>query len=804
MSWLQGRGETPLRSQKPLHLRGDVSVATDRIAIDAMKAEIDGGAVTGRIAVAKKSADGGSHFDAELKADRLDLDAATAFVRALAGPQGEWPDEAQLSLDVGHAVAAGQQLGPLLAKLGYDPKTIAVDQLKVGQPGNFTIQGNGHFDRAGSTGKLTLDSTAASLGRLTALVAPFAPSVAERLNAMGSAPGPAHIKLALDLGKPDPGKSKGQTDHATAVLDLDAPQLKGHAVVTATPSAKAISSFDVDALGHSGINIEAKVSAEQGRALVALLGLDRVVAPGEGPVQFEGSAEGAWRAPLRLKAKFTGKGLDAEADGTAEPWAQETKANLNLRIRSADFAPLLDLKPSDALAQNIALSSRVSLAGKKLDFNDLDSTIAGARLRGNLALRLGDEKSIDGELGLDQVSLSPVVALAIGASGHNPDEPLGPGLLKGWHGKIAFQALRGTLPGGGEMRPVSGTVKSDGQSLTFDGIKGKIGGGDVTATIDARPGANGIALNAQVQLNGADGSALHYRGLAMPSGRASLQMTLAAQGRSTSALTGALSGSGTVTLESSAISGLDPRAFEVAINASDAGHAMNEAQLRQLVDPVLASGALLIASAQIPFTIRDGRLRVAATTLDAGGVHAIVSGGYDIPADQADIRAVVALAEEMPGSGHPEIQIFAAGTPDKLNRTVDVSALSSWLSVRAIDRETKRLDSIERGEMPQALPPSAPPPALVLPSTGTPAAAAPGQAGTDAPVPGREPRRAPVRPRVSAPRLAPANPPPVVSQQVTPLPPPIEVRPVPGAGRAPPPRPRPPLVLTPPPAAAPQ
>jgi large subunit ribosomal protein L24 len=290
----------------------------------------------------------------------------------------------------------------------------------------------------------------------------------------------------------------------------------------------------------------------------------------------------------------------------------------------------------------------------------------------------------------------------------------------------------------------------------------------------------------------------------MPSGRASLQMTLAAQGRSTSALMGALSGSGTVTLESSAISGLDPRAFEVAINASDAGHAMNEAQLRQLVDPVLASGALLVASAQIPFTIRDGRLRVAATTLDAGGVHAIVSGGYDIPADQADIRAVVALAEEMPGSGHPEIQIFAAGTPDKLNRTVDVSALSSWLSVRAIDRETKRLDSIERGETPQALPPSVPPPALVLPSTGTPAAAAPGQPGTDVPVPGREPRRAPVRPRVSAPRLAPANPPPVVSQQVTPLPPPIEVRPVPGAGRAPPPRPRPPLVLTPPPAAAPQ
>ena len=790
MGWLQGRGEVAFRSQKPLHLHGDVSIGTDRFAIDAMKAEIDGGTVSGRIALSQKSAGGGSRFDAELKADRLDLDAVTALARALAGPQDEWPDQAQLSLDLGHAVSAGQELGPLLAKLGYDPKAISVERLKVGQPDNVTLEGGGSFDRAASTGKLTLESTAASLAKLTGFVAPFAPQVAARLNAIGSAAGPAHMKLALDLNK------KGQGDHISGVLDLDAPELKGNAVITATPPANAVHSIDLAALGRSEVSVEAKVSAAQGRSLVALFGLDRAIAAGDGPVQFEGTASGAWRAPLRLKAKISGAGLDAEAEGTSEPWAQDPKANFNLKVRSADLAPLLDLKPADMTARNIALSSRVSLAGNRLNLDDLDSTIAGSRLRGHLALVLGDEKSVDGEVGLDQMSLAPIFALAIGASGHDATEPLGAGLLKGWRGKVAFQALRGSLPGGGEMRPVSGTVKSDGQALTFDAIKGKIGGGDATATIDARPGANGIALNAQVDLKGADGAALHYRSLAMPAGRASLQMTLSAQGRSTSALSGALSGSGTVTLESSAISGLDPRAFEIAIHASDAGQAMGEAKLKQLVDPVLSAGALLVASAQIPFTIRDGRLRVAATTLDAGTAHAIVSGGYDIPADQADIRAVIALAEDAPGSGHPEIQIFAAGTPDRLDRSVDVSALSSWLSVRAIDRETKRLDSIERGEQPQALPASNPPAA--------PAPAAPAQPSSSLPSAAVPAAPSPPRPRVLAPRPPPpaAPAPPVVSQQVAPLPPTIEVRPAP-APRPAPPKPRPPLVLTPP-AAVPQ
>src|SRR5204862_7648047 len=98
---------------------------------------------------------------------------------------------------------------------------------------------------------------------------------------------------------------------------------------------------------------ESKMSSNQGRALLALLGLDRIVEAGDGPAQFEGMATGAWNAPLRLKAKISAAGLDADAEGTAEPWAQEAKASLALKVRSADFGPLLDLKPPDALAQNI-------------------------------------------------------------------------------------------------------------------------------------------------------------------------------------------------------------------------------------------------------------------------------------------------------------------------------------------------------------------------------------------------------------------------------------------------------------------
>jgi hypothetical protein len=802
VSWLQGRSEITYRSQKPLQLRGNVSVGPNRFAIDAMTAEIDGGVVTGRIAASNPAASGGSRIDADLKSERLDFDAATAFVRSVAGPQAEWPDEAQLSLNIGHALSAGQELQPLIAKLGYGPKTVTLDQLKIGQATAVMVEGTGNFDRVHTTGRLALNSTAASLNRITALIAPFAPNFSSRLNSLGTGQGPARLKLTLDLDK---NAEHADRASARAVLDLDAPQLKGVATFTAKPDIAAIRAIDLDKLQRSEIGIESKLSSEQGRSLLALLGLDRAIAAGEGPARFEGSVAGVWRAPLRLKAKMSGAGLDAEAQGTAEPWTSEPRASVSLTVRRANFAPLFSLKPSDTLVQNVSLSSRVSLAGGKLTFDDLDSAISGSRLRGRLALTLGEESDVEGEVGLDALDVAPVFAFAIGTAGRDAAEPLGAGLLKGWRGHVAFQALRGTLPGGGELRPISGTVKSDGQSLTFDAIKGAIGGGEATANLDAKPAADGIALNARVQLKNVDGAALRYRGLVMPAGRASMQMTLSSQGRSASALTGSLSGSGTVTLESAGIAGLNPRVFEVAIRASDAGQATDDARLRKIVEPVLSAGALSVASAQIPFSIRDGRLRVGATTLDAQDARAIISGGYDIPADQADIRVELASTAAGPSTSRPGIQLFAAGSPDALSRTVDVAALSSWLAVRVIDRETRRLDAIERGEAP-----------LASPAATAPDAVLPGQPPSDAPILGRDPRRLQPKPRVSVPRPptaatppAGAAPPtaavppdanaPVVSQQVAPLPPAIEVRPAPGLPR--PAKLRPPLVLTPPPQA---
>ena len=127
--WLQGRSEATYRSQNPFRLSGDVNVAADGVAIDNVKSEIDGGAVEGRVALTRDAANGAA-FEAALKAERLDLDSAAAFARTVLGPHGEWPERAQLSLAINHAISAGQDLHPFSAKLGYDPKTMTLENVE--------------------------------------------------------------------------------------------------------------------------------------------------------------------------------------------------------------------------------------------------------------------------------------------------------------------------------------------------------------------------------------------------------------------------------------------------------------------------------------------------------------------------------------------------------------------------------------------------------------------------------------------------------------------------------------------------
>jgi hypothetical protein len=785
--WLQGQADTAYRSQKPLKARGDMAISRERVSITALKAEVDGRPVEGSFALAA-IAGNKTRFDAALKAERLDFDASSAFAKAMGGALKTWPDEAQLALDVGQLGIGSQTLKPVVAQVVFDPKTISLQRLRIGDADGVAIEGTGTFDRVATTGQMSLSATAATLDPLARLVAPVAPAFSRRIAAVPSGSGNVFVGMSVEAAKP-----QGDRVALKSTIDIHSPQIKGALTAAVTPLVASLRDADTEALKKNDLTLSAKLNADSGPALLALLGLDGVVAAGNGPAQFDASSSGVWNAPVKLKAKLTGNGLDAEIDGSAEPLKTEPAAAVALTVRNANAAPLIGIADPLRAPFPVTLTSRVALAGGKLGFDGLDGTVAGARVRGKLTAVLGDTLGVDGSVGTDVLDVPSTLLAAVGAAGHESTEPFGRGLLNGWRGRIEFSAVRATMPGG-EFRPFGGVLHNDGHALLLEGISGGLGGGKIQGELSARKSADGVNLTGRIQVTGVDGAVLRHRGLAMPQGRVSAQTSINGQGRSASALIGSLSGNGSVTIEQARFAGLDPRAFEAATQASDTGVARDDARLAAVVAPALAAGALNVAAAEIPFSIRDGQLRVSNTTLTGEGARLTLSGGYDITADQIDVRAALAAtATDAAGIGRPEILVLLFGSPDKPDRTVDVAALSSWLGLRAIDRETKRLEQIERtnpllnAPKPQEVTPASP--TATPPAAPTPAAPAPAAPSAAAPpvVPLPAPRVPPVSPSqqpASAPTAA-----------VPPLPPPVEVKPPPGA-RAPQ-RQNAPLVITP-------
>lgn len=704
-AWLQGRAPAAATMPKALRLQGSVTASFGSVAIDPLTIEADGGTLRGRIAYRGTTAEPGGRIEAALTGDRIDLDSASGLVSSLAGPRDGWPAQADIIFDVREAQArsSGQIWRPLTAKFGYGPGTLTLTQLRASSASGLTLEGDGSLDRGTATGRLNLKASAPSLGPIADAVEPFAATLAGRLKALGEAPGASRVSLALSL---DSDKAKAGQVNASGTVQVESPQLGGRIMLKAAPKVADVGELDAAALGKIDIGVDGKLTAARGGELLGLVGLAQVLAPGEGGGTLEATATGTWQGPLKLKARLTGGAFDVEADGRAEPWAAEPKATLSLNAARLDLAPLLELSGPEAGVARIGATSRLTIAGRQWSFSEIDAGVGSSRVRGRLALTLGDHVNVDGEVGLDALAIGPALQVGLGATGRDPAEPLGPGLLRGWRGKLMFQTLRAALPGGSELQPFGGVLRHDGRTLTLD-AKGKLGGGDAKVLLHARPGDAGVTLDANLGLTGANAGALRYDDQVMPAAKASLQMTLDSIGRSASALNGALAGGGTLTLERAQIPGLDPKAFEVALRAGESAKPIDDASLAKIVEPALGTGPFAVDSVQVPINLADGRLRVAPTTLQTSNARAVISGGYDIPVGQADIRATLTMTGAGPGLP-PEIRIFAVGPPDRLTHTVDLSALSSWLTVKRIERETKKLQSLEQEARPPVLPTTKP------------------------------------------------------------------------------------------------
>lgn len=696
LAWIEGRTDPVPGQARPLRLQGDLTVGSDSIAVERLRAEFDRESVEGRLAYGRGRADRPARLEAEVKAAALDLDAVLAFgSAAFAGTSLERPRDIALAVELGRASIAGYTARNISAKLRYNGGGLQLDQLSVADLGGAAFAASGRIDTAlpAPRGHLAVDFDARELGGVTALLATVAPHAAERLRRESARLAPAKLQAQLNIDA-----ARGGVLASTAKLTVDG-RLGAMRV-----SLAGDATGDLLAPGAATLRLDGRFDSDNGAALIELLGLDRVIAVERRPARLSLAASGPLGGELRVDAKLAGGGIDAALGGTLQlSGDRNTRAALQVAVASADARPLQAGSARAAAPLPVAFTGRLAADGGKITLDDLAGTVGGASGRGRLAVDLGSPVRVNGTVELDSVDAAAVLGTAVGTpagpkAGAWPTEPFGPGLFADLTGKVEFKATRVALTPALIARLARGALRFGPSELAIDDLEASLAGGRLSGQLAFRRGAAGLAAQGRLALTGADAAGLFtVDGRPPVSGRLALQIEAEGTGLSPASLFGSLAGTGMVTLEGGQLAALDSRAFDLAMRAADQGLTIDTQRVRGIVSAALESGRLAVPQLDGAISINAGQVRLANTIGRAEGADLALSGSLDLSEWVLDARLTLSgtkLAAPA-GAGRPDLFIALRGAPTAPQRSVDVSALVGWLTLRAIDQQAKRLEALE-------------------------------------------------------------------------------------------------------------
>jgi hypothetical protein len=658
-AWLEGRTEKDAKDAmtavRPLQLRGDLTLGSDRIAIERLDANFERSAVTGRFVYAFAAGAKGARMDAALNAAELDIDAAHSFVRGLtAGSALERPAEAVLAVEIGRASFAGFDAGKTSARLQYDKSGVRIDRLSIENFGGATIAASGQIALEPPRGNLALQLDARELNGVTAAVARYSPALADRLRAGGAALAPAKLRATIRL---DDGASVRVEGTAGALkLDID---------------AQSAGEMTLSGILQSKLRLAARLDAGNAQVLGSVLGIAPLVTFSKDPASLKLKADGNAGGTLQVEGELSGGGT------------------------------------------NGAVKARLAVTGGEVTLDDLNGTLGGANFHGRLAVGLTEPRSLSGEIEADSMDAGALAAVAVGMPAGSslwnwPADPFLGALPHTMSGTVSLRAMRAKLTPSLSFGELRARVRLAPDEIAFEDVTGSLAGGTFNGRAAFRSAPSGLALRAQIALSDADATAFLADG-ARPSvsGKVTFNAEVEGAGRSPQAMIGSLQGNGRMTLANGQLAGLDPKVFATLARATDQGLVIERPRIESLANNALSSGQLRLKEAAGDLTINAGQVWLTAKAAGEGA-DVTINGTLDLTIGALDARLILTGTEQAAGA-RPDIFVALRGPLAAPERSVDISALTSWLMLRSVERQSKKLEAIEPGPASPPPPPAAPP-----------------------------------------------------------------------------------------------
>ncbi|MQT11532.1 hypothetical protein F0357_02345 [Rhizobiales bacterium Sp-1] len=657
-----------------------------------------------------------SALDIALRAGRLDFATLADLGRAVS-PAGLPVFVAGLAGSVAFEINAetaafrGVEGKALSIQAALDGGTLALRKVHVEDLAGVRVEAQGKVDRwlTAPQGSVTASLSARDLGPAAALVSSFAPTAPAAALFARAAPllGPADLTATFEAGQT--GNGEGTQANLTLAGTAGGTTLDGRLAFAGKPADWR----------SADLKLDLTASAADGGKLIGQFALPvlPIAANGAGKVKL--ALDGTVSGDLGTEFQVDLAGSSLSGKGSfALPAGASARSRFDLALRSPDLVPVAlalgRVLPAFGGPVDADLAAHVETAGPRLTIAALKGTLAGTKIDGAGTVDAGlPRPKVTGRLAVADADGAFLTELGLGTDAwalqgdtgtHWPDAAFGPSLAAGldFDGELAAERLRlgGTVVGDARLHLVS-----DANGITFDPVAGTLGGGRLTGRLALGRAGDQALVTARVSLENAAIDAVLPQAVLneagpkeIKDGKADLTLGLDGSGRSIAAVVASLAGSGSLAIRDVAMPNLDPEAFDGLTDLAESGSVQIDDQLvRTRLEAGLSAAPLPVTEAKGPLTVGGGVVRWNDVAVTAKG--AAVSGSAQVDLTKWGLDSTWTLTvdagERKVEGASPAIQVSYAGPLDDPSRSIDVTALSAYLNLRAYIAEQKRLEAIQ-------------------------------------------------------------------------------------------------------------
>jgi large subunit ribosomal protein L24 len=587
---------------------------------------------------------------------------------------------------------------------------------------------------------MTFDVDARALDGVLAVAERFLPDTTDTIRRLAGRLTPAVLRasITIDPGATSSPAASSRLASARFKADGRAGNFRLALLGDAVTGGDALKQDRIAALGAAKINLISRVEADDGAALVELTGLDRFISVEKRPAKLTLTTKGVLDGEVELSGQFSAGALAASGSGKARlSFWKDPRADLEVKLTNANLrSPRPVLEGEVAQFLPASLTARLNLGDATIRLSDLKGSIAGSDISGALTIAMAQRPMrIEGEINAASIDLPAAVATVAGIPAHHaagkpgtgtslswPSEPFEP-VLPVLRGEVAVRFARVALTPRLEARDVKGGLRFEDSQIALHVTDGSLAGGHVAGEVVLLRDGEGLTARTRVEVSGASAADL-LPGDGAVSGRLRFDLTAQGGGMSAVAVVGSLEGRGTFTLENARLARLDPHVFDAVIRAVDQGLPIETNRLRDKAEAALKGGAFASERAEGAIVISAGQARLTNSVAGADGAELALNGSFGMTDGELDARLTLSGAPASGGaeSTRPQIVILLKGPFDAPTRSLDVSSLASWLALRAVEQQSKKLDVLESRESAAApIAPDNPPPEPKPPPQAAPA-----------------------------------------------------------------------------------